>query len=36
MEKRLVSNMWDAVAEDLELIENGKSKLILLFMLYLG
>ena len=34
--KRLVSNIWDAVAEDLELIKNGKSTLILLFMLYMG
>ena len=36
-EKDVVSNCWNARAKDLELIENGNSShLILFLMLYLG
>ena len=34
--KDIVSNVWNAGAKELEFIENGKSKLILFFILYLG
>ena len=35
-EQDAVSNVWNAGVKDLEFIKNGKSKLILFFMLYLG
>ena len=35
-EKYVVTNTWNAGTKDLVLIGNGKSKLILFFMSYLG
>ena len=34
-EKDVVSNAWNMGSKDLKLIENGKRKLILFFMLYI-